>query len=72
MRVLITGAAGMVGRKLTERLMKDGKLEGGTITALCTTWSCQQRRPRAAFGRHDLGDLSEHGDPAACSRPSPI
>ena len=34
MRVLITGAAGMIGRKLTERLVKDGRLAGRPITAL--------------------------------------
>lgn len=34
MRILITGAAGMVGRKLTTRLAKDGALNGRKITAL--------------------------------------
>ncbi|RVA88497.1 SDR family oxidoreductase, partial [Mesorhizobium sp. M7A.F.Ca.US.006.04.2.1] len=34
MRILITGAAGMVGRKLIARLAKDGTLRGGKITAL--------------------------------------
>ncbi|MDW6024468.1 D-erythronate dehydrogenase [Mesorhizobium sp. BAC0120] len=34
MRILITGAAGMIGRKLTERLVKLGKLAGRPITAL--------------------------------------
>lgn len=32
MHILIIGAAGMVGRKLTEKLVKDGKLGGKTIT----------------------------------------
>jgi D-erythronate 2-dehydrogenase len=32
MHILIIGAAGMVGRKLTERLAKDGKLAGNAIT----------------------------------------
>ena len=31
MHILITGAAGMIGRKLTERLVRDGKLNGQTI-----------------------------------------
>lgn len=34
MRILITGAAGMVGRKLIARLAKDGMLRGRKITAL--------------------------------------
>ena len=28
MHILITGAAGMIGRKLTARLVKDGALNG--------------------------------------------
>ncbi len=34
MRILITGAAGMVGRKLTARLLRDGTLNGASITSL--------------------------------------
>jgi D-erythronate 2-dehydrogenase len=34
MHVLIIGAAGMIGRKLTERLAREGKLAGRQITAL--------------------------------------
>lgn len=34
MRILITGAAGMIGRKLTARLLEDGKLAGRDITRL--------------------------------------
>lgn len=34
MRILITGAAGMVGRKLTQRLLQDGKLPGKPISAI--------------------------------------
>ncbi|WP_274627840.1 D-erythronate dehydrogenase [Arvimicrobium flavum] len=34
MRILMTGAAGMIGRKLTSRLIKDGTLRGRKITAL--------------------------------------
>ncbi len=34
MRVLITGAAGMVGRKLTARLLRDGTLNGRAIISL--------------------------------------
>jgi nucleoside-diphosphate-sugar epimerase len=34
MRILITGAAGMIGRKLTARLLGDGKVAGRAITAI--------------------------------------
>lgn len=34
MRVLVTGAAGMIGRKLVERLARDGELAGRRIEAL--------------------------------------
>ncbi|BCH30907.1 NAD-dependent epimerase [Mesorhizobium sp. L-8-10] len=34
MRILITGAAGMVGRKLTQRLVREGTLAGRQIEAL--------------------------------------
>lgn len=34
MRVLITGAAGMIGRKLTRRLLRDGSLCGRDITQI--------------------------------------
>jgi nucleoside-diphosphate-sugar epimerase len=34
MRILVTGAAGMVGRKLVARLARDGRLRGEAITAL--------------------------------------
>ena len=34
MHILILGAAGMVGRKLTERLLRDGRLGSRDITRL--------------------------------------
>ena len=34
MHILITGAAGMIGRKLTERLVVDGALNGKPIDKL--------------------------------------
>src|SRR5262245_39168599 len=34
MHILITGAAGMIGRKLTERLLNDGRVAGKEITKL--------------------------------------
>ncbi|HLG85885.1 MAG TPA: D-erythronate dehydrogenase [Alphaproteobacteria bacterium] len=37
MRILVTGAAGMIGRKLVERLAKDGHVGGREITTLAMT-----------------------------------
>jgi D-erythronate 2-dehydrogenase len=37
MRILVTGAAGMIGRKLTERLVKDGSLNGRAFNTLTLT-----------------------------------
>ncbi len=37
MHILITGAAGMIGRKLVARLVKDGALHGATIERLTLT-----------------------------------
>ena len=34
MRILVTGAAGMIGRKLVARLIKDGRLNGKPISAI--------------------------------------
>ena len=34
MHILITGAAGMIGRKITERLLRDGQLGGREVTKL--------------------------------------
>lgn len=34
MRILITGAAGMIGRKLTEKLLRTGTLRGRTINSI--------------------------------------
>ena len=46
MHVLITGAAGMIGRKLTARLVKDGGLNGEPIDQ-----SDVDRRGRAGKAR---------------------
>jgi len=34
LHILVLGAAGMVGRKLTERLLRDGRLGKGDITRM--------------------------------------
>jgi nucleoside-diphosphate-sugar epimerase len=63
MRILITGAAGMVGRKLIERLVRDGAVGGRPITALDLHDIVAPATPQApgiesaAF----TGDLAEEG-----------
>jgi nucleoside-diphosphate-sugar epimerase len=63
MHILIIGAAGMVGRKLTERLLKDGTLGGEAITAMTLTDVIVPDRPEAPFPVVTLqGDLSAPGE----------
>ena len=45
MHILILGAAGMVGRKLTDRLMRDGQLGGREITKLTLQDVVARREP---------------------------
>jgi D-erythronate 2-dehydrogenase len=49
MHILITGAAGMIGRKLTERLVQQGAMNGTAIDRLTLTDIVAPDRP-AAFG----------------------
>ena len=66
MNILIIGGAGMVGRKLTERLAKDGQLGGKAIDAL-TLHDVVEPPPLtgAPFKVTRLtGDLSEQGEAA--------
>ena len=63
MRILITGAAGMVGRKLTDRLVKDGELNGKKITALELHDIVPAPKPEASgidVAIH-TGDLADEG-----------
>jgi D-erythronate 2-dehydrogenase len=48
MHILVTGAAGMIGRKLTERLAKDGALHGVAIDEFTLTDVCPPAAPPAA------------------------
>ena len=67
MRILITGAAGMIGRMLTTRLLKDGKVAGRAITALDLHDIVPPETPAApgiAIAAH-TGDLAE---PSAAAR----
>jgi nucleoside-diphosphate-sugar epimerase len=76
MRILITGAAGMVGRKLIARLAKDGSLRGRKINALDLHDIVPPQAPALAgvdVAIH-TGDLSEPGAAATlvASRPDVI
>jgi nucleoside-diphosphate-sugar epimerase len=53
MHVLVTGAAGMIGRKLSARLVKDGGLAGRPIERLTLTDIVAPETPAAFSGRCD-------------------
>jgi nucleoside-diphosphate-sugar epimerase len=64
MHILITGAAGMVGRKLTARLVKDGGLNGQPIDTLTLIDVVAPERPAGFLGTVNLvaADLSAPGE----------
>ena len=73
MRILITGAAGMVGRKLTERLARDGHLRGREITAV-DLHDIVPADCGSMAGAHvaiHVGDLSDAGTCAGLIEPRP-
>jgi D-erythronate 2-dehydrogenase len=61
--VLITGAAGMIGRKLTERLVRDGTLNGQPIERLLLTDVVAPEQPAGFSGQVDIAvcDLAAPG-----------
>jgi len=63
MHILITGAAGMIGRKLVERLVKDGQLNGQKIDRLTLIDVVTPERPAGFSGVVDVStsDLSSSG-----------
>jgi nucleoside-diphosphate-sugar epimerase len=63
MHVLITGAAGMIGRKLVERLVRDGALNGQPIERLLLTDVVAPEQPAAFSGQVDIAvcDLAAPG-----------
>lgn len=63
MHILITGAAGMIGRKLTERLVRDGALNGRAIGKLMLVDIEPPERPAGFAGEADLlaADLPASG-----------
>ena len=63
MHILITGAAGMIGRKLTARLVKDGKLNGQNIDRLTLIDVVASEKPAGFVGAVEVStsDLSDRG-----------
>ena len=63
MHVLIIGAAGMIGRKLTERLAREGKVAGRQITALSLIDVTPPEKPAGFGGKVSLAtlDISDRG-----------
>jgi D-erythronate 2-dehydrogenase len=76
MHVLILGAAGMVGRKLIDRLVRDGGLDGKAIERLTLADVVSPRKPTGFSGAVDsvTMDLSTPGeaDKIVSSRPDVI
>jgi nucleoside-diphosphate-sugar epimerase len=64
--ILVTGAAGMLGRKLTERLVRDGGLNGRQIDKLTLLDVVQPTNPTSFAGKTDVvaADLSTPGKAA--------
>jgi D-erythronate 2-dehydrogenase len=61
MHVLITGAAGMIGRKLIERLVRDGGLNEKPIDKLTLVDVIPAEQPQGFGGTVDIA-------PAICRR----
>jgi len=76
LHILILGAAGMVGRKLTDRLMRDGQLGGREITRLTLQDVVAPPRPLDATIPVDIvtSDFADAGSaaPLVASRPQII
>src|SRR5215204_6129086 len=66
MHILITGAAGMIGRKLTERLVRDGALDGKPMETLTLTDIVAPAKPAGFAGKLDVSasDISAPGEAA--------
>jgi D-erythronate 2-dehydrogenase len=64
--ILVTGAAGMLGRKLTERLVRDGGLNGRQIDKLTLLDVMPPTNPTSFAGKTDMvaADLSMPGKAA--------
>jgi len=51
MHILVIGAAGMVGRKLTQRLVSEGKLDGKSVDALTLVDVIEPEKPAGFTGK---------------------
>ena len=60
MHILITGAAGMIGRKLTARLVKDGALHGQAIEALTLVDVVPPAQPVGFAGHVELAAVDQN------------
>jgi nucleoside-diphosphate-sugar epimerase len=67
MHILITGAAGMIGRKLTERLVVDRALGNQPVDKLTLTDVVQPARP-AGFSDHVKTRAADLADPGAAAK----
>ena len=76
MKILVTGAAGMIGRKLTARLLKDGALNGKPIDHLKLVDVVPPEAPAGAIGHLDAAaaDISvpSAAEKLAAERPDVI
>ena len=73
MHILITGAAGMIGRKLTERLVADGGLNGKPIDKLTLVDVVAPAAPAGFAGKVDAYalDISAPGAGRQAGRRAP-
>lgn len=64
MHIATIGAAGMIGRKLTDRLVRDGALDGKTIDRLTLADVVPADSPAGFSGQADVrsGDFSDAGE----------
>jgi D-erythronate 2-dehydrogenase len=67
MHILITGAAGMIGRKLSARLVKDGQLNGKTIDRLTLIDVVAPEKPAGFAGTAELS-ASDLSSPRAAAK----